>query len=39
VERALSLLREETGVAFDVRCVAALERLVDVPGPELRLAA
>jgi HD-GYP domain-containing protein (c-di-GMP phosphodiesterase class II) len=39
VERALALLREEAGVAFDVRCVAALERLVDVPGPELRLAA
>ena len=39
VERALSLLREEAGVAFDPRCVDALERLVGVAGPELRLAA
>ncbi len=38
VERALSLLREEAGVAFDPRCVDALERLVGVAGPELRLA-
>ena len=27
-ERALQLLRDETGTAFDARCVAALERLV-----------
>jgi HD-GYP domain-containing protein (c-di-GMP phosphodiesterase class II) len=39
VERALALLREEAGVAFDTRCVDALERLVGVAGPELRLAA
>ena len=39
VERALSLLREEAGVAFDPRCVDALERLVGVAGPELRVAA
>ena len=31
--------REEAGVAFDPRCVDALERLVGVAGPELRLAA
>jgi HD-GYP domain-containing protein (c-di-GMP phosphodiesterase class II) len=42
VERALNLLREEAGTGFDPRCVAALERLVDVPaappGPVLRAA-
>ena len=27
-ERALALLREETGTAFDARCVAALERVL-----------
>ncbi len=27
-ERALALLREETGSAFDARCVAALERVL-----------
>jgi putative nucleotidyltransferase with HDIG domain len=38
-ERALALLREEAGVAFDPRCVAALQRLVGPAEPELRLAA
>jgi HD-GYP domain-containing protein (c-di-GMP phosphodiesterase class II) len=33
-DRALSLLREESDVAFDARCVDALERLV---APELQL--
>jgi len=28
-ERALTLLHDESGTAFDARCVAALERLVD----------
>jgi HD-GYP domain-containing protein (c-di-GMP phosphodiesterase class II) len=27
-DRALALLREETGIAFDARCVAALERVL-----------
>jgi HD-GYP domain-containing protein (c-di-GMP phosphodiesterase class II) len=27
-ERAVSLLREEAGTAFDARCVAALERVL-----------
>ena len=33
-ERALSLLREESGIGFDARCVDALERLV-APEPQL----
>ena len=37
--RAFRLLADEAGVAFDPRCVDALERLVGVAGPELRLAA
>jgi putative two-component system response regulator len=28
-ERALGLLREESGAAFDPRCVAALERVLE----------
>ena len=31
-EKALALLREESGVAFDPRCVAALEQLVEKPA-------
>ena len=45
-ERALALLHEETGTAFDRRCVAALERIVTAPSaaplvarPEPRHAA
>ena len=30
-ERALALLREESGAGFDPRCVAALEQLVEQP--------
>jgi hypothetical protein len=45
-EAALELLREQSGTAFDVRCVEALERVlgqehtspVPVPAPELALA-
>jgi len=39
-ERALGLLREETGSAFDARCVAALERVVarTEPAPPIALA-
>jgi HD-GYP domain-containing protein (c-di-GMP phosphodiesterase class II) len=38
--RALALLREEAGLCFDERCVAALERLVGVaPADDLPLAA
>jgi HD-GYP domain-containing protein (c-di-GMP phosphodiesterase class II) len=32
VQRALALLRDDAGTAFDARCVAALERVVDVPA-------
>jgi putative nucleotidyltransferase with HDIG domain len=43
-EAALSLLREETGTAFDARCVSALERVLLREQPEpsiapLRIAA
>ena len=45
-EAALELLHEETGVAFDERCVAALERVLSreeqhqpAPVPVLRVAA
>ena len=43
-EEAVSLLREETGTAFDERCVAALERVLmrEQPLPSaapLRVAA
>ena len=43
-EAALGLLREEVGAAFDVRCVAALERVLFAEQPEsnvmpLRIAA
>ena len=43
-EAALALLREETGAAFDARCVSALERVLLGEQPErsvipLRLAA
>lgn len=31
-EKALALLRDESGVAFDPRCVAALEQLVEKPA-------
>jgi HD-GYP domain-containing protein (c-di-GMP phosphodiesterase class II) len=33
-EQALSLLRDEAGVAFDLRCVEALERIVGGAEPE-----
>ena len=33
-EAALTLLREETGIAFDGRCVAALERVLLREQPE-----
>ena len=39
VERALSLLRSETGTSFDERCVAALERVVAGAQPGLAAAA
>jgi len=40
-ERALGLLRDESGTTFDARCVAALEALVRATGaaPALRAAA
>jgi HD-GYP domain-containing protein (c-di-GMP phosphodiesterase class II) len=34
VERALRLLRDESGTAFDSRCVDALERVVGMSEPE-----
>ena len=33
-ERALGLLREESGTAFDPPCVAALERVLDRPSDD-----
>jgi HD-GYP domain-containing protein (c-di-GMP phosphodiesterase class II) len=40
-ERALTLLRDESHTAFDARCVAALEQLVEQPVPvrTLRIAS
>jgi len=43
-EQALTLLRDESGVGFDARCVEALERIVGaaperVAGPVLTAAA
>jgi putative nucleotidyltransferase with HDIG domain len=37
-ERAVALLHEEAGKQFDVRCVAALERVLAREAPELALA-
>jgi HD-GYP domain-containing protein (c-di-GMP phosphodiesterase class II) len=36
-EKALALLRDESHVAFDARCVAALEQLVEQPAAARRL--
>jgi HD-GYP domain-containing protein (c-di-GMP phosphodiesterase class II) len=33
-DRALALLREESGTAFDARCVAALERVLEAEGDD-----
>ena len=40
-EKALALLRDESDVAFDARCVSALEELVSQPVPAraLRVAS
>ena len=38
-ERAIGLLREESGSAFDPACVAALERVLGSERPPLALAA
>ena len=38
-ERALALLEDETGSAFDLQCVSALREIVPVERPERRPAA